>query len=176
MKKENLPYSKKIMEHFLHPHNMGEIKNPDGVGKVGNPYCGDVMWLYIKVKKDKKTGEEKISEIKFKTFGCVTAIASSSIITDLAKDKTLKEVLEISSRDVVKSLGGKLPPIKIHCSVLAADALAEAIYDYLKKRKRKIPKKLEEVHKRIQKSLKQAEKMHKEYMRFEEEMMKNGST
>ena len=127
-------YTKKVIQHFRNPHNYGKIKNPDGIGKVGNIICGDVMWLYIKVERNKK-GEEIIKDVKFKTFGCVAAIATSSIITDLAKGKTLKEVAEINKNEVVKSLGG-LPPIKLHCSVLASDALSEAIYNYLSKSKK----------------------------------------
>ncbi|RLJ10220.1 MAG: iron-sulfur cluster assembly scaffold protein [Candidatus Aenigmatarchaeota archaeon] len=125
-------YSKKVMEHFLHPRNMGEIKNPDGIGKVGNPICGDVMWIYIKVSKNKQ-GKEIISDIKFQTFGCAAAIATSSMITELAKGKTLEDAMKISHRDVSNALG-KLPPIKEHCSNLAIDALRAAIEDY-KKRK-----------------------------------------
>jgi nitrogen fixation NifU-like protein len=125
-------YSKKVMHHFFHPKNMGEIKNADGIGKVGNPICGDIMYVYIKVRKNKK-GEEIISNIKFKTMGCAAAIATSSMITTLAKDKTLKKALKITRNDVAEELGG-LPPIKMHCSNLAADALHLAIKDY-KKRK-----------------------------------------
>lgn len=135
-------YSEKVMEHFRKPHNYGRIKDPDGTGKVGNPVCGDVMHLYIKVKGD------VIKGIKFETFGCVAAISTSSIITDLAKGKTIKEAIEIKKDDIVKSLGG-LPSIKYHCSVLAVDALMEAIYDYLIKSKKEIPEKLKEHHKRI---------------------------
>lgn len=123
------PYTKKVIEHFEHPHNMGEIKNPDGVGKVGNPVCGDVMMLQIKVGK--KSGKEIIEDIKFKTFGCAAAIATSSMITELVKGKTLDEAYKIEKSDVSKELGG-LPPIKEHCSNLAADALKKAIDDYRK--------------------------------------------
>src|SRR4030042_2767514 len=122
---KNKLYTKKVIEHFSNPHNYGKIKNPDGVGKVGNPRCGDVMHLYIKVGKNKK-GEEIITDIKFETFGCVAAIATSSIITSLAKGKTLKEALKINKEKIIKSLGG-LPPVKKHCSVLAASALEAAI-------------------------------------------------
>ena len=125
---ENMEYSKKVKEHFLHPRNMGEIKNPDGIGKVGNPVCGDIMWVYIKV--DKKT--QKIKDIGFKTMCCVAAIATSSMITELAKGKTLEKAKKITRADVAKSLGG-LPKMKMHCSNLAADALREAIKDYEKK-------------------------------------------
>jgi len=116
-------YSDKVMHHFTNPHNVGEIPDADGIGKVGNPQCGDVMWLYIKVKDD------IITDIKFKTFGCGAAIATSSMITDLARGKTLEEAKKISRQDVADSLDG-LPPQKMHCSNLAADALREAIKDY----------------------------------------------
>ncbi len=115
------------MEHFRNPRNMGEMPDADGVGTVGNPVCGDLMTIYIKVKDD------KIADIKFKTFGCGAAIATSSMITELAKGKTLEEALKITRGDVAESLGG-LPPIKMHCSNLAADGLHAAIEDYLKKR------------------------------------------
>lgn len=169
MQKNNL-YTKKVIEYFRKPKNFGRIKNPDGVGKVGNPVCGDVMWLYIKVGKDKK-GREVIKDIKFETFGCVAAIATSSAITDLAKGKTLKEAMKINKGDIVKSLGG-LPPIKLHCSVLAAGALSEAIYDYLLKNKREIPKELEELHKGIEKEKKETNEKHKEWIKLEEKMHK----
>ena len=119
-------YSKKVIEYFQHPHNYGKMKNPDGVGKVGNPICGDVMHLYIKVEKG------IIRDIKYETFGCVAAISTSSVVTDLAKGKTLQQALKIDSNKVVKSLGG-LPEIKYHCSLLAVDALKKAINDYEKK-------------------------------------------
>jgi nitrogen fixation NifU-like protein len=120
-------YSEKVMDHFANPRNVGEIADADGVGKVGNPQCGDVMWLYIKVKDD------IITDIKFKTFGCGAAIATSSMITEMAKGKTLEEAKTISRQDVATSLDG-LPPQKLHCSNLAADALREAIKDYEAKR------------------------------------------
>ncbi len=163
-------YTKKVIKHFQKPHNYGRMKNPDGVGKVGNPICGDVMWLYIKVEKDKK-GREVIKDIKFETFGCVAAIATSSVITDLAKEKTLEEATKIDREEIVKSLGG-LPPIKVHCSILAAGALAEAIYDYLSKNKRKIPKKLQEKHQQIEKEKKEIKKKYKEWIEIEEKMHK----
>jgi len=128
-----LKYSEKVMKNFLHPKNMGEIKNPDGIGKVGNPICGDVMWIYIKVSKNKKQ-EEEIKDIKFKTFGCVAAIATSSALTQLAKNKSLKEAKKITKKDIAKSLQG-LPPIKMHCSNLASDALKLAIKNYEKNKK-----------------------------------------
>ena len=124
-------YSKEVMEHFQHPHHMGEMKNPDGTGRIGNPTCGDVMEIYIKVEKDKQ-GKERLKDIKVKTFGCVAAIATSSMITDLAMGKTLDEAMKISNKQIAEALKG-LPPIKMHCSVLAADALHKAIEDYRKK-------------------------------------------
>jgi len=147
-------YTKEVMKHFKNPHNMGTIKNPDGLGKVGNPLCGDVMWLYIKVKE--KNGKKIIDDIKFQTFGCVAAVSTSSKITDMAKGKTLEEALKINREDVAKSLGG-LPVPKIHCSLLATDALAEAIYDYYTKNKLPIPEDLSQKHERIQKVLKSVE-------------------
>jgi nitrogen fixation NifU-like protein len=164
-------YTKKVLEHFKNPHNYGKMKNPDGVGKVGNVACGDVMWLYIKIgkKKIKNKEQEIIKDIKFETYGCTAAIASSSMITDIAKGKTLDQAINISKDDVVKSLGG-LPPIKIHCSVLATDALAEAIYDYMKKNNKKIPEKLEKIHKRIEQEKRIVEEKYKDWVKTEEEM------
>lgn len=123
-------YSEKVMEHFRNPQNMGEIEDADGEGTVGNPVCGDLMTIYIKVK------DNKLEDIKFKTFGCAAAIATSSMITELAKGKNLDEAAEISRDDVADELGG-LPPIKMHCSNLAADALKAAIKDYRSKQKQK---------------------------------------
>ena len=155
-------YTKKVLKLFRKPHNYGKIKNPDGVGKVGNIICGDVMWLYIKVGKNKR-GEEILKDIKFETFGCVAAISTSSMITDLVKGKTIKEALKVEKDDIIKSLGG-LPGIKYHCSVLDIDALAEAIYDYFSKNKNPIPAELQERHKRIEKSKKIIEKKYKKWM------------
>jgi len=118
-------YSKKVLEHIRHPKNMGEIKNPDGVATVGNPVCGDIMRLFIKVK------EGKISDIKFQTLGCGAAIATSSMITTMVKGKPLADVEKITKTAIAEALGG-LPPIKTHCSVLAADALHKAIDNYRK--------------------------------------------
>ena len=133
-------YTKKVIEYFQNPHNYGKIKKPDGVGKVGNMKCGDVMHLYIKIGQNAKK-QEIIKDIKFETFGCAAAISTSSVITDLAKGKTIKAALKINNNDVVESLGG-LPPIKVHCSLLAVDALHKAIHDYLVRNKRDIPKEL----------------------------------
>lgn len=124
-------YTKEVMKNFMNPKNMGEIKDADGVGKVGNPVCGDVMYVYIKVGK--KNGKEIIKDIKFKTFGCAAAIATSSMITQLAKGKELNKAGKISRNDVAESLHG-LPPIKMHCSNLASDALKKAIEDYQNKK------------------------------------------
>ncbi|MBD3244431.1 MAG: Fe-S cluster assembly scaffold protein NifU [Candidatus Moranbacteria bacterium] len=124
-------YSKKVMDHFTNPRNMGEIKNPDGEGEVGNPVCGDLMKIYIKVESKDK--QEMIKDIKFQTLGCGSAIATSSMVTELAKGKNLKEAQEISRDDVANELEG-LPPAKMHCSNLATDALKKAIKDYYSKK------------------------------------------
>ena len=116
------------MDHFMNPRNVGEIPDADGVGTVGNPVCGDLMIMYIKVK------DNKLEDVKFKTFGCGAAIATSSMTTQLAKGKSIEEAMKITRADVAENLGG-LPPIKMHCSNLAADALHEAIKDYQKKQK-----------------------------------------
>jgi nitrogen fixation protein NifU and related proteins len=132
-----LNYNKKVMKLFMNPKNMGEIKDADGVGKVGNPVCGDIMWVYIKVGKDKKKKDKEfIKDIKFKTFGCAAAIATSSMITQVAKGKTLEDAKKIKYKEVVDSLGG-LPLIKIHCSQLATEALNKAIENYKNKKDNK---------------------------------------
>lgn len=123
-------YSEKVMDHFRNPRNVGEIPDADGVGSVGNPVCGDMMTISIKVK------ENKIADIKFKTFGCGAAVATSSMITELAKGKNLDDAMKITRENVADSLGG-LPPVKMHCSNLAADALKEAIKDYRGRRRGK---------------------------------------
>lgn len=123
-------YSEKTMDHFMNPRNVGEIKNPSGVGQVGNPVCGDVMKVYIKVKNN------IIKDIKFKTFGCGAAIATSSMATELVKGKTIEEALELTNKAVAEALDG-LPPVKMHCSVLAEDAIKTAIEDYQRKLKKK---------------------------------------
>ena len=119
-------YSEKVLDHFKNPRNVGEIENPDGEGSVGNPVCGDMMTIYLKIKDD------RIEDIKFKTFGCGAAIATTSMTTELAKGKTLDEAMEITRDKVAEALDG-LPPVKMHCSNLAADALHDAIKDYRKK-------------------------------------------
>jgi len=125
-------YSKKVMEHFMEPHNVGEIENADGVGEVGNAKCGDIMRMYLKIDNN------VITDVKFKTFGCASAIASSSMATDLIKGKTIKEALQITNKDVIESLEG-LPPVKIHCSVLAEEAFKSALKDYSEKNNIDIP-------------------------------------
>ena len=120
-------YSEKVMEHFKNPRNIGEIDNPDGIGHVGNPVCGDIMELYIKID------DGTITDAKFKTFGCGAAIATSSMVTEMVKGKSVEAALEISNRAVAEALGG-LPPIKMHCSVLAEEALKSAIEDYYARR------------------------------------------
>lgn len=119
-------YSKTVIEHFTNPRNMGEMEDADAIGKVGNPTCGDLIWIYIKVKDD------VITDVSFKTFGCAAAIATSSMITELTKGKTLKEAYQITRTDVAENLEG-LPPIKMHCSNLSADGLHKAIEEYLQK-------------------------------------------
>jgi len=123
-------YSEKVMEHFMHPRNVGDMPDADGTGHVGNPVCGDIMELYIKVDE-----KDVILDAKFKTFGCGAAIATSSMVTELVKGKTIKDALEVSNRAVAEALGG-LPKIKMHCSVLAEQALRSAIVDFLKKKNR----------------------------------------
>lgn len=140
---EPILYTKKVMQYFMHPKNVGEIKNADGIGKIGNPVCGDIMHVYIKVAKKGKN--EIIKDIKFRTLGCAAAIATSSAVTELAKGKTFQQALKITNSDVVKFLGG-LPPLKHHCSLLSEEALGEAIYDYLKKNNKPISKELEQKH------------------------------
>jgi nitrogen fixation NifU-like protein len=123
-------YSKKVMEHFSNPRNVGEIEDADGVGRVGSPSCGDTMEIYIKVK------DGVLTDVKFRTFGCAAAIASSSMMTEMAKGKTIEKVLEITRDDVAGELGG-LPQPKMHCSNLASDAIRAAIENYLEKQSHK---------------------------------------
>jgi len=124
-------YSEKVMEHFFNPRNVGEIESPDGVGEVGNPRCGDIMRMYIKVK------DNRIEEIKFKTFGCGAAVATSSMVTEIVKGKTLDEALKITNKAVAEALDG-LPPLKMHCSNLAEEGVKAAIEDYRKKNEKKM--------------------------------------
>ena len=139
----NQGYSTKVMEHFANPHNVGEIEDADGIGKVGNPICGDIMNMYIKVE------DGVIKDVKFKTFGCGAAIATSSIATDLIKGRTIEEALKLTNEAVAEALGG-LPRVKMHCSMLAEQAVRNAIDDYLKKTTGKglEPKSDEELHRK----------------------------
>jgi len=137
-------YSKKVLDHFKNPKNYGRMANPSGIGEIGNPVCGDMMTLYIKVGENKK-GEEIITDVKFQTFGCVAAIAVSSAATETLKGKTLEEAQKLTGGKIIDSLGG-LPIVKKHCSMLAIDALSEAIYDYFKENNRPIPKRLQAKH------------------------------
>ncbi|UCH35883.1 MAG: Fe-S cluster assembly scaffold protein NifU [Armatimonadota bacterium] len=121
-----MQYSTKVMEHFANPRNVGEMADADGIGNVGNPVCGDIMRMYIKVE------DGRIADAKFQTFGCGAAIATSSMATELVKGKTIDEALKVTNKAVAEALGG-LPPVKMHCSVLAEEALHKAIDDYLKK-------------------------------------------
>jgi nitrogen fixation NifU-like protein len=121
-------YSEKVMEHFMNPKNMGEIPDADGVGEVGNPVCGDLMTIYIRVK------DNVITDIKFKTFGCGAAIATSSMVTELIKGKTIEDALKVTNKDVAAELDG-LPPLKMHCSLLAEEGIKAAIEDYFKQKK-----------------------------------------
>ena len=148
-------YNEKVMKYFLNPKNVGIIENADGEGMVGNITCGDVMYLYITVEKNKK-GIEYLKDIKFRTLGCAAAIATSSIVTEMMMGKTVDEALNVKNGDIVNELGG-LPPIKVHCSLLAADAMRMAIYDFFKNQKREIPDWLEQEHQRIESESKSTE-------------------
>lgn len=121
-----MDYSEKVIEHFTHPHNVGKMDDANGVGEVGNPQCGDIMKMYIKVEND------IITDVKFNTYGCASAIATSSIATDMVKGKTIADALKLTNKEVVDALDG-LPAVKIHCSVLAEQALKAAIADYYKR-------------------------------------------
>lgn len=124
-------YTEKVMDHFMHPRNVGEIENADGIGEVGNAKCGDIMKMYLKIEND------VITDIKFKTFGCGSAIATSSIATEMIKGKTIQEALELTNKAVVEALGG-LPAQKIHCSVLAEQAVKSALQDYARRNNLKL--------------------------------------
>ncbi len=164
-------YSKEIIKHFKNPKNVGKIKKPDGSGEAGNILCGDIMRLYLKIGENKK-GEKIIEDIKFETLGCIVAIANTSLLTTLVKGKTIKEALFFKKENLIKRLGQPLPPFKIHCSVLAVDALKEAIYDYYLKNKIEIPEELEKEHQRIIKTKEELEKRYKGFQAFEKEILK----
>ena len=125
-------YSEKVMDHFMHPRNVGEMENPSGVGEVGNAKCGDIMRMYLKIDEN-----DIITDVKFKTYGCGTAIASSSMATELIKGKSINEAINLSNKEVAENLDG-LPPIKMHCSVLAEEAIKAALYDYQQKSGHKV--------------------------------------
>jgi len=163
-------YSKTIIEHYKRPRNVGKIKNANGIGETGNILCGDVMKLYLKIKKNKK-GEDFIEDVKFETLGCIVAIANTSLLTTMVKGKTLRKALKIKKEDLIKKLGQPLPLFKIHCSVLAVDALKEAIYDYYSKNKIEIPEDLEKEHQRITKTKEGLKKRYKEFQTFEKEIL-----
>jgi len=127
-------YSQKVLDHFRNPRNVGTIDNADGVGTVGNPTCGDLMTMYIKVNPETKV----VEDMKFQTFGCGAAIASSSMMTEIAQGRTIDEATRITKTDIVEALDG-LPPVKIHCSVLATEALHAALQDYVERQKSNVP-------------------------------------
>jgi nitrogen fixation NifU-like protein len=129
---EQLPYSEKVMDHFTNPRNVGEIADASGIGKVGNPVCGDVMKMYLKIEN------EIIVDVKFKTFGCGAAVATSSMVTEMVKGKSITEALQITNKAVAEALGG-LPAVKMHCSVLAEEALRSALKDYYQKQGKEAP-------------------------------------
>lgn len=163
-------YSKEIMKHFKNPKNVGKIKNPDGLGKVGNLTCGDIMYLYLKIERNKK-GEEVIKDVKFETFGCTVAIANTSLLTTMIKGKTIDQALKITKNDLVKKFGN-VPAIKIHCSLLAVDALSEAIYDYFNKQGRTITPDLKERHQKAEKIGEEIKHRHSNLVELEEELHK----
>lgn len=159
-------YTKEVLENFRSPKNFGKIKNPSGVGEVGNIVCGDVMYLYIKVNK-----KEIIEDIKYETYGCVAAIATSNMICKLAKNKTIKEALKISKQDIVDSLKG-LPKIKVHCSILAIDALTEAVFDYYKKNNIKISEELMKKHEHLKKEKDEIQDRYKDWISLQKKSLK----
>lgn len=134
---QQLPYSEKVMDHFMNPRNVGEIIDPSGVGTVGNPICGDVMKMFIKIEG------QIIVDVKFKTFGCGAAVATSSMVTEMVKGKSITEALNITNKAVAEALGG-LPPVKMHCSVLAEEALRSALKDYYTKQGLAVPFEIKE--------------------------------
>jgi nitrogen fixation NifU-like protein len=170
--KESLPYSKEIIKHFKHPKNLGRIKNPSGCGEAGNILCGDVMRIYLEIKE--KNGKKIISDIKGEVFGCIVAISNTSMLTTMVKGKTLEEALKVDKEELIKKLGGrkKIPAFKIHCSILAVDALREAIYNYYKQHGLPIPEELKKEHERIQKTLEDIEKRHGDFVKMEREILK----
>jgi nitrogen fixation NifU-like protein len=141
------PYTAEVISHFRNPRNMGEMKDADAIAKVGSPMCGDELWIYLKIEKN---ADEKlyIGDISFQSFGCAASVATGSMLTEIAKGKTLEEALAIKPMDVLKGLG-KLPRVKTHCSLLSTDALHEAIYQYYKKEGIEVSDELEQLHVKI---------------------------
>lgn len=166
-------YSKEIMEHFRNPKNVGRIKNPSGLGRAGNFRCGDIMYLYLKIGKN-EAGKEIIKDIKFETYGCTVAIANTSLLTTMIKGKTLEAASKITKEDLIKKFK-QVPLIKIHCSLLAVDALSEAIYDYFKKQGRPISPELQAKHERVEKEEKEIEHKHENLVGIEEELHKRAT-
>ena len=160
-------YTEKVIDHFRNPHNRGKLDDSSAIGKVGNIACGDVMWMYIKVDTN-EAGEEIISDVRWETFGCTAAIATSSMVSDMAKGKTIEEAIRLNNRDVADELGG-LPPLKMHCSALAADALNEAIYAYLSEQGRDIPSELSKRHEHIAKDVVELEKRYAKFLKKDTE-------
>jgi NifU-like protein involved in Fe-S cluster formation len=145
--KTKYQYSNEIISRFLKPKHSGKIKNPDSIGKVGNIKCGDVMYLYLRISKNKKN-QEIIKDIKFQTLGCPAAIASSDALCEIVKKQTIEKAIDLQSKDIIKKLKN-MPSIKIHCSLLGEEALTDALVNYFEKQKRAIPKKLELKYKKI---------------------------
>ena len=139
-------YSEKVMDHFRNPRNQGRIEDPDGVGKVGNPVCGDMLWFYIRIRNG------VIEDVKWETYGCAAAISVSSILSEMVKGKSIDEALKIKNDDILKGLGN-LPPVKVHCSLLGVEALQESIYDYMTKNRMEVPEALEKAHEKNKKTL-----------------------
>jgi len=155
-------YTEKVIDHFREPHNRGKLENYSAIGKVGNIVCGDVMWLYIKVEQDEQD-RDIITDISWETFGCTAAIATSSMVSDLAKGRTIEEAIAVTNQDVADELGG-LPPVKMHCSALAADALNEAIYSYLEEQGKEIPEALQKRHAHVTKEMEQLEERYAAFL------------
>lgn len=164
-------YSKEVIQHFRNPQNVGKLKNPDGLGRAGNLKCGDIMYLYLKIGKN-KAGKEIIKNIKFETYGCAIAIANTSLLTTMVKGKTLTVAAKITKDDLIKKFK-QVPLIKIHCSLLAVDALSEAIYDYFSKQGRLISPELQAKHERIKKEREEISLRHSELVGLEEKLHKN---
>jgi len=158
------------MKHSRNPRNVGSIKDADGTGEAGNLVCGDLMKLYLQIRENKK-GEKVIRDAKFETFGCIVAISNSSMLTTMVKGKTVEEALRLTRDNLVEKLGKPLPPIKLHCSILAVDALHEALFDYYSRAKLPVPEQLNKEHERIQKAMEAIERKHKEYVEFEEKLL-----